>query len=136
MKPVPIDLLQKVADGKLANTGANVWNALHYRAHIQVIGTDGYVFQSVPRLDKVAGFRLTNRGRTTLAGAGTKLVFNKNDLPLDERLWVSAFRRLCRNCPKGLHLAYSEGQLHVLSEDSAGQVKDDDAHRLSSMKIR
>ena len=48
---------------------------------------------------------------------------------------VSAFRRWCRNCPKHVHLAYSDGQLHVLGEDTAGQVKDDEAHRLSSMKV-
>jgi hypothetical protein len=135
MKAVPIDLLQQVEDKKLEIVGKNIWNALRYRAHIEVFGHDGNVLSGVPGTDKVAGFRLTRRGKETLASAGTKLVFNKDDLPVNERLWVSAFRRWARNCPKKLHLAYSDGQLHVLAEDSAGQVKDDDAHRLSSMKV-
>jgi hypothetical protein len=135
MKAVPIDLLQQIADRKLEVTGKNIWNALRYRAHIQLIGHDGDVLTGVPGTDKVASIRLTKRGEEALASAGAKAMFNKDDLPMDVRLWVSSFRRWCRNCPKHVHLAYSDGQLHVLGEDSSGQVKDDDGHRLSSMKV-
>lgn len=136
MKPAPLELIQKVADGKLENTGTNVWKALKYRAYIQVIDHDGNVLQEVPRLDRVAGFRLTPRGKDLISGStATALPFNKDDPPLNVRLWVSAFRRWCRNCPKGLYLAHSDGQLHILAEDGTGKVKDDEIHRLASLKV-
>jgi hypothetical protein len=135
MKTAPLELIQKVADRKLETTGVNVWNALKYRAYIQVIDLDGNVLQEVPRLDRVAGFRLTPRGKDLLSGSATALPFDKNDPPLNVRLWVSAFRRWCRNCPKGLHLTHSDGQLHVLAADGTGKVKDDEIHRLASVKV-
>lgn len=135
-EPVPIDWLQKAADGKLEMTGVNVWKALRHQAYIQVIGVDENVLHQVSKLDQCARFRVTQRGRDLLEGKeGPQFPFDKNDPPLNIRLWVSAFRRWTRNCPKGLVLAYSEGQLHVLVTDSQGNVKDDPAHRLSSMKV-
>lgn len=135
MRPPPLDLVQKIADRKLEATGINVWKVLKHQDYIQVIDHDGNVLHEVPRLDRVAGFRLTPRGQEMIAGSKVGLPFDKADPPMNVRLWVSAFRRWCRNCPKGLQLTHSDGQLHVLAEDAAGKVKDDDLHRLASVKV-
>jgi hypothetical protein len=138
MDTPPIDWFKQIADGKVATTGVNVWKALKFRAFIQVIGKDGSVISGSPRLDQVSHFRITERGRKLLdqskEGAPT-LPFNKADPPLAVRLWLSAFRRWCRNCPKGLQLTYANGQLHVLANDSQGKTADDDLHRLDSVKV-
>ena len=136
--PPPTDWLQEAASSKLEMTGVNVWKALRYRAYVQIIGVKGDVLHEVSRLSQCASFRVTQRGHDLLesSATGPDLPFNKNDPPLNIRLWTSAFRRWTRNCPEGLHLAYSDGQLHVLAADKGGKVKDDDAHRIASMKVR
>lgn len=137
MPPPPTDWLQQAASGKLEMTGVNVWKALRHRAYVQIIGTDGNVLHEVSRLSQCASFRVTQRGHELLESSNAAdLPFNKNDPPMSIRLWTSAFRRWTRNCPDGLYLTYSDGQLHVLAADKEGKVKDDDAHRLASMKIR
>lgn len=134
----PIELLKKVDDRTLDLTGENVWKALHYRAFIQVLDKKGNVVSGSPKLKEIVGFRLTHRGKALLKNSGpgaARLPFNRDDLPINERLWVSAFRRWCRNCPKGLQLTYSDSELHVLATDTSGKVADDDLHRIASMKV-
>lgn len=137
MATPPTDWLQKAVEGKLEVTGVNVWKALRHRAYVQVIGTDGNVLNEVSRLNQCARFRVTQRGHDLLESSESSgLPFNKADPPLSIRLWTSAFRRCLRNCPEGIYLAQSDGQLHILAADKDGKVKDDEAHRLSSMKVR
>jgi len=133
----PIDWLKRAAEGKLEMTGINVWKALRHRVYIQIIGPDSNVVHEVSRLNQCATFRVTQRGQDLLEHSGEiDLPFNKTEPPMNIRLWTSAFRRWARNCPEGLHLTYSDGQLHVLAADMDGKVKDDDAHRLVSVKVR
>lgn len=136
MKPAPASLLQRVADSKFEVTAKNVWQALRYRAYVQILGPGGDVLAGNPSLDKVAGFRLTQRGRDALVSATSNVsALNRHDLPKEVSLWLSALRRCGRNCPKRIHLTHSGGQLRVLSEDASGGVKDDDAHRIASFKV-
>jgi hypothetical protein len=117
-------------------TGENVWKALRYRSLIQVLSLKGDLIQSVPALHDVAGFRLTQRGHDLLKESGVvRLPFDKADLPRNMQFWLNNLRRLCRNCPKGLRLAYADGQLHILIEDTSGEARNDELHRLSSMKV-
>ena len=134
MKPVPLDLLRQIDAGKLPLTGVNVWKVLRYRAHIQVIGLDGEPMDGVPRLDRVASFRLTPRGKALLQSTVT-LPFYRQELPLHIAHYTSSLRRWCRNIPKGLRLAYSDGELHVVAEDLEGHVANDEAHRIASAKV-
>jgi hypothetical protein len=136
MKVPPTDWLQKVADGRLEMNGVNVWKALRYRAYVQVIDVKGNVMHEVSKLKECGQFRVTQRGIDLLEGNGEAVLpFDKNDLPLNIRLWTSAFRRWTRNCPPGLFLTFTDGQLHVLAADTQGKVKDDPFHRLASMKV-
>ncbi len=133
----PIDWLKRAAKGELEMTGMNVWKALRHRSYVQIIGPDSNVIQEVSRLSQCASFRVTQRGHDLLEhSSDTDLPFNKTEPPTNIRLWTSALRRLARNCPEGFYLAYSEGQLHVLAADTDGKVKDDDAHRVMSVKVR
>lgn len=135
MRPISTDLLQLVADGKLEVTGENIWKVLRHRAFVQVLDRKGEPIDGVPKLQDVSGFRLTHRGRDLISGSKTALPFNKADPPPAVKFWTSTFKRWCRNCPKGLHLAYSDGELHILVQDASGTVKNDDRHRLVSAKI-
>lgn len=135
MEAPPVEWLQKAAAGKLEPYGVNVWKALRHHAYIQVIGLDDNVMEEVTRLDHVKGFRVTRRGHDFLKETGSvRLPFNKDDPPLNIRLWISACRRWGRNCPAGLFLTCSDGQIHILAADTAGKVKDDPAHRIASLK--
>lgn len=138
-KPLSPDWLKAVADGTLEITGENLIKALRNQGLVQVLGKDGTVLTKVKLTSDCHGFRLTRRGRDFLnsstATNKSELPFNKDDLPLNIKLWISAFRRWCRNCPPGLSLAYSDEKLRVLAKDMAGSVKDDEAHQLSEMKV-
>jgi hypothetical protein len=132
----PIDWLRQAAHGKLDATGVNVWKALRHRAYIQVIGLDDNVMETVTRLDRVKGFRVTRRGHQYLNELGAvRLPFNKNDPPRNIVLWLSTLRRLSRNFPAGLVLACSDKELRVLAKDIAGKVQDDAAHHIASVKV-
>lgn len=137
-----LEFLRKAAEGKLSTSGSNIWKALRIPALVQVVDKHGEVIANAAReASKVAGFRLTRRGSEMLdqATKGRSVAgamrLNRDALPQDVALWVSAFKRLCRNCPKNVRLAYSDGKLHVLGEDQSGQVKDDEAYRLVSAKV-
>lgn len=130
-----LDFLRLVADGKAAPEPKNIWIASQHGALVQMLDKNGAVLTGELRFADVVGLQLTRRGQALLDGTKTSLPFNKADPPLNIRLWTSAFRRWTRNCPKGLYLAYSDEQLHVLAADSEGNVKNDDAHRLSSQKV-
>lgn len=132
-----IEWLREADKGRLPVTGKNVWQALKLGAYIQVLDHTGGVLHEVKRLDSCAGFRVTQRGRDLIEGRDkTKAVlpFNKEDPPLNIRLWVSAFRRWMRNCPQGLSVVESDGEMHVLAKDTEGKVENDLDHRLASVK--
>lgn len=137
MPTPPIDWLKSAADGRLEMSGVNVWKALRHRAYVQIIDKDSNVLHEVSRLKDCISFRVTQRGYDLLEHSDEiELPFNKNDPPMNIRLWTSAFRRWIRNCPDGLSLTFSEGQLHILAADTDGKTKNDDVHRVASMKVR
>jgi hypothetical protein len=134
------EMLRAVRDNKLEVSTWMIGKVVQYHTLIQFIGKDGtpLVYNAVPFTGDVVGYRLTRRGQQVLADSekseANRLPFDRADPPLNIRLWLSAFRRWLRNCPKGLHLAYSDGQLHVLTVDLDGKVANDDAHRVASLK--
>jgi hypothetical protein len=134
------ELLRGVRDQTLDVSTFTIGKVAQYHSLIQFIGKDGapLVYNAVPYTGDVVGYRLTRRGEGVLKDSerseADRLPFDKADPPLTIRLWLSAFRRWLRNCPKGLHLAYSDGQLHILTADLDGKVANDDAHRLMSMR--
>lgn len=136
-----VELLRAVRDRKLQVTPQSVWNAWQHRALIQIIDKAQNVVTDLRtlKMPQVDGFRLTHRGAEVLdqreRPASVTMPINKADPPMDVGLWLSAFRRWCRNIPKGLSLAHSDGQLHVLAQDSEQQVENDDFHRLASVKV-
>ena len=134
-----VEWLKAAASGKLTLDGPTIAKALRFQGHVQVIDRLGGVLTTLPdRSERAASFRLTRRGQEMLDADGDGvpfLPFSKTDPPISIKLWASAFRRWCRNCPEGLRLAYSEGQLHVLAEDTKKGVANDDLHRLASAKV-
>lgn len=133
----PVAWLKLVAEGRLEVSGTNVAKALRYRSFIQFLDINGGVIEKPLRLGEIAAFRVTARGQALLqeAATPTEFPFKRSDPPQDIKLWVSAFKRWARNCPKGLVLAYSDDQIHVLAKDRTGVAKDDDAHRVASIKV-
>ncbi len=132
------DILREVRDGKMKVTQENVWGASNFQSLIQMLDARGNVLVGRPKMEDVVSFRLTRRGQDVLKQSEQSqgaLPFDKADPPISIRLWVSAFRRWCRNAPKGLHMTYSDGQLRILVADNQGKVVDDDIHRLASMKV-
>lgn len=135
------ELLRAVRDKTLEVSTHNIGRVVQYHSLIQFLDKYGapIVYNVVPFTGDVVGYRLTRRGQQVLADSekseANRLPFDKADPPLNIRLWLSAFRRWLRNCPKGLHLAYSDGQLHVLTVDLDGKVANDDAHRVASLKV-
>jgi hypothetical protein len=128
----PVSLLQTVADGRLQPTSANYLKMMRYRAFIQPVDHQG----ALAAPDQVERFQLSARGRDFLESAKVQLKYRLQDPPPPPvRLWISALKRLARNCPPGVRLGFAEGQLQVLTEDSAGTVKNDDAHRLATAKV-
>jgi len=132
----PIDWLKEVQDRKLEINGVNVWKALHFPSFVQVISRKNDVMTEVKVLKDVAEFRLTRRGSDFLEESeATILMFKKADPPPNIRYWLSAFRRLARNCPEGLQLTYADGELRVLAKDTKGNTKNDDLHLVESVKV-
>jgi hypothetical protein len=133
----PIEWLQEAQAGRLEVTGENVWKAFRYRAYIQVLDEKEHVFETVPSLKLVKGFRVTQRGKELIETAknpSLKAELKGADDP-PTKLWLSAFKRWVRNVPKGMKLAQSDGELHVLAPDAEGKIKNDEAHRLFSLKV-
>lgn len=132
----PTAWLKEVLDRKLEVTGVNVWKALRYPSFVQVISRKGDVMTEVSRLSEVADFRITRRGQDFLEEfESTVLKFKKHDPPANIRYWLSTFRRLIRNCPEGIKLTFSDGELKVLAEDTKGNTKNDDLHLVESVKV-
>jgi hypothetical protein len=135
MDAPPRDWLKLAADRRLEVTGLNIAKALRFRGYIQLMDHSGHMVQHVTKIQDCAGFRVTERGLAyLLEEAVTGLPFSKYDPPPRIQHWLSALKRLCRNCPEGLHLFYSEGELRVLMEDTTGKVADDPIHLVASMK--
>lgn len=128
--------LKKVQQGKLEVTGENICKALRLRAYVQVIDLKQNVVSGAIGTDKVSGFRITERGRALLAKeTGVQLPINLADPPKNIKWWANALKRWARQCPKGFFVTYSNDELRVLVADNTGKVKDDEAHRLVSVRV-
>ena len=132
----PIEWLREAADGRLKLTGANVWKALRYRGHINILDAKGNILDHVKKLEDCAKFEVTKRGLALLESPkSAELPFRKTDLPKSHELWLSSLRRSLRNIPKGFKLTEKDGEVHVLVTDTDGKVENDAIHRLASFKV-
>lgn len=135
----PIEWLKEAFDHKLAVNSVNIWKAFRHPSFIQVMNRKGETITEITKVSQlkdVAEFRVTQRGKDFLQESETTcLLFKKSDPPPNIRNWLSAFRRLTRNCPEGIQLTHAEGKLRILVKDTKGNVKDDDLHLVESVKV-
>jgi hypothetical protein len=137
MLPPPVEWLKEAKTGRMPLTAVNVWKALRYKSYVQVLDFKGNVISHVVNLKDCCDLRITKRGFDYLEEAKNTvtLPFNRENLPQAMQLWINTFRRWTRNCPAGVVLTFSDGELRVLVKDTSGKAKDDEKHLLAAAKI-
>jgi hypothetical protein len=132
-----IKWLALAAEGKLLVNAINVAKALRSPSFIHILDKKGTWINQVKSLKECVGFEVTRRGRELIAEdktLGSALPFSTPaEMPRPMQHWLSALRRVMRNCPEGLRLACEDGELLVLAKDRDGKVKNDAAHLVESL---